>query len=293
MMRRVVPLPVVLMAALTAGCASLPFHRGEPRDLSTVGASSGSSSSSRSARDREDAAERLRAAMAEARAAVPPNPASVPPKAEGSRRVWKAALDAKGRRIVISREARALWLMNGDEIEFRAPVAVGKHEPFTYRGRTYDFKTPVGRRTVIAKATAPIWVPPDWHYFEIAAEQGLEPVQLKPGSKVELEDGTHIEVRGTEVGRVNQFGNFWPFTPGNEIIFDGKIFIPPFGTSQRKVPAVLGTRKLDMGDGYLIHGTNMESSIGDAVSHGCVRMFNEDVEWLYDEVSTGTPVFVY
>ncbi|HEU5208881.1 MAG TPA: L,D-transpeptidase [Longimicrobiales bacterium] len=283
MIRRVVPLLVVL----SAGCASLPFHRGEPRDVRST------SSAPRSAEDRERAAERLRDAMAEARAAVPVDPAEAPPRADASRRVWQAALDANGRRIVISRDARALWLMNGNAIEFRAPVAVGKHEPFSYRGRTYDFKTPVGRRKVLGKATAPIWVPPDWHYFEIAAEQGLEPVQLKAGSRIELEDGTRIEVRGSEVGRVNQFGNFWPFTPGNEIIFDGKIFIPPFGTSQRKVPEVLGTRKLDMGDGYLIHGTNMNSSIGDAVSHGCVRMFNEDVEWLYGEIATGTPVFVY
>lgn len=280
MMRRILPLLVVL----TAGCASLPFHRGEP--MPTRSGNGGSNG-------RELTVDEMRDAMAEARAAVPPAPATAPPKADDARRIWQAALDAKGRRIVISRESRALWLMDGDEITFRAPVAVGKHEPFSWAGRTYDFTTPIGHRKVLGKQAGPVWVPPDWHYFEIAAENNLEPVQLKAGSRIELEDGTRIEVRGSEVGRVNQFGNFWPFTPGNEIIFDGKIFIPPFGTSQRKVPEVLGTRKLDMGDGYLIHGTNVNSSIGDAVSHGCVRMFNEDVEWLYGEVATGTPVFVY
>lgn len=283
MIRRIVPLLVVL----TAGCASLPFHRGEPLDVRS------SDSRGDNGRSRELSVDEMRDAMAESRAAVPADPAVAPPKSDASRSIWRDALGAGGRRIVISRESRALWLMNGDEIEFSAPVAVGKHEPFSYGGRTYDFKTPIGKRKVLGKASGPIWVPPDWHYFEIAAEQGLEPVQLKNGSRIELEDGTRIEVRGSEVGRVNQFGNFWPFTPGNEIIFDGKIFIPPFGTSQRKVPEVLGTRKLDMGDGYLIHGTNVNSSIGDAVSHGCVRMFNEDVEWLYGEVATGTPVFVY
>ncbi|NPV26419.1 MAG: L,D-transpeptidase family protein [Firmicutes bacterium] len=42
--------------------------------------------------------------------------------------------------------------------------------------------------------------------------------------------------------------------------------------------------------GYGIHGTNNPSSIGMAASHGCVRMFNEDVIELYDLVDIGTPV---
>ncbi|MDH7478865.1 MAG: peptidoglycan-binding protein [Syntrophomonadaceae bacterium] len=41
---------------------------------------------------------------------------------------------------------------------------------------------------------------------------------------------------------------------------------------------------------YGIHGTDNPSSIGQAASHGCVRMFNEDVIELYDQVPIGTPV---
>lgn len=41
---------------------------------------------------------------------------------------------------------------------------------------------------------------------------------------------------------------------------------------------------------YGIHGTNKPWSIGRAESHGCVRMFNRDVEELYTWVSVGTPV---
>ena len=48
-----------------------------------------------------------------------------------------------------------------------------------------------------------------------------------------------------------------------------------------------------MGDGYLIHGTNSELSIGEAVSHGCVRMFNEDVARLYALVPIGTPIYIF
>lgn len=42
--------------------------------------------------------------------------------------------------------------------------------------------------------------------------------------------------------------------------------------------------------GYGIHGTNDPESIGTAASHGCIRMFNEDVNELYDIVPLGTPV---
>ncbi|MGE5557444.1 MAG: LysM peptidoglycan-binding domain-containing protein [Bacillota bacterium] len=41
-----------------------------------------------------------------------------------------------------------------------------------------------------------------------------------------------------------------------------------------------------------IHGTNQPSSIGNAVSNGCIRMFNGDVEDLYPRVPVGTPVIV-
>ncbi len=40
------------------------------------------------------------------------------------------------------------------------------------------------------------------------------------------------------------------------------------------------------------HGTNQEELIGKAVSHGCVRMRNQDIEALYQQVEVNTPVTV-
>lgn len=40
------------------------------------------------------------------------------------------------------------------------------------------------------------------------------------------------------------------------------------------------------------HGTNRNDSVGQAVSHGCLRMRNADIEALYDSVALGTPVIV-
>jgi lipoprotein-anchoring transpeptidase ErfK/SrfK len=42
--------------------------------------------------------------------------------------------------------------------------------------------------------------------------------------------------------------------------------------------------------GIRFHGTSDIGSIGTPASHGCVRMYNEDVTELYDMVDVGTPI---
>lgn len=42
--------------------------------------------------------------------------------------------------------------------------------------------------------------------------------------------------------------------------------------------------------GYLIHGTNKPAGVGMRVSHGCIRLYPEDIEALFDRVPSGTPV---
>ena len=42
--------------------------------------------------------------------------------------------------------------------------------------------------------------------------------------------------------------------------------------------------------GYLIHSTNKPYGVGMRVTHGCVRMYPEDIEQLFDDVPVGTPV---
>jgi lipoprotein-anchoring transpeptidase ErfK/SrfK len=55
----------------------------------------------------------------------------------------------------------------------------------------------------------------------------------------------------------------------------------------------LGARALYLGSSlYRIHGTTEAQTIGTAVSSGCIRMMNKDVEDLYDRVPVGTRVIV-
>ena len=46
------------------------------------------------------------------------------------------------------------------------------------------------------------------------------------------------------------------------------------------------------GGAYLIHGTNRPAGIGMQVTHGCMRLYPEDIEALYGMVPIGTPVTI-
>lgn len=108
------------------------------------------------------------------------------------------------------------------------PVSVGR----------MDWNTPLGRSSVVAKATDPAWYPPKSIREEHAADGDPLPAMVPAGPDNPL--GRHVLRLG----------------------------IP----------------------GYLIHGTNRPYGVGMRVTHGCLRMYPEDIEWLYGDVSVETPV---
>jgi len=53
----------------------------------------------------------------------------------------------------------------------------------------------------------------------------------------------------------------------------------------------LGKHAMRLGlPGYLIHGTNRPAGVGMRVTHGCVRMFPEDIAFLFNQVAVNMPV---
>jgi lipoprotein-anchoring transpeptidase ErfK/SrfK len=55
----------------------------------------------------------------------------------------------------------------------------------------------------------------------------------------------------------------------------------------------LGTRWIGTSaPGIGMHGTPQPWTVGTAASHGCIRMYMSDVEWLFERVRVGTPVFI-
>jgi L,D-transpeptidase ErfK/SrfK len=109
------------------------------------------------------------------------------------------------------------------------PISIGR----------MDWRTPLGRTTVIRKQKDPTWIPPQSLKNEaIAAGNPPLPDIVPPGPKNPL--GRHALYLGTT--------------------------------------------------GYLIHGTDKPFGIGMRVTHGCLRMYPEEVEKLFDQVAVGTPV---
>jgi hypothetical protein len=198
--------------------------------------------------------------------------------------------------IVVSMADHRLWYKQGKEVLYEAPVATGSGKELVGGSAgQWRFETPRGRLTVKAKDEDPAWVPPDWHYVEQAHKKGLGIVHLAPGQTISTGDGVITTQNGEVVKRYSNGStvSMGSGVEGKEIVANGNIVVPPYGTTARRYMGVLGTRRLELGDGYGIHGTDHPESIGQSVSHGCVRMRNEDIEKLYPMVQVGTPVYIY
>ena len=199
--------------------------------------------------------------------------------------------------LVVSIEERRLWYKQDGRVLYEAPVATGSGKTLMKEGgaSAWRFETPRGRLVVRSKEEAPVWVPPDWHYVEQARKRGLGLARLEDGAVLRTADGGLITVSGGDVVKrdANGFERPLEAADGREIVAEGKIVVPPTGTHQRRYEGVLGTHRLNLGDGYALHGTNRPETVGQAVSHGCVRLRNEDIARLYEIVPVGTPVYVY
>jgi hypothetical protein len=201
--------------------------------------------------------------------------------------------------IVVSISDKRLWYRQGDRTIFTTRVATGTGKELVKEGPNggvhWKFDTPRGRLVVEAKETDPVWVPPDWHYVEMASKKHLGVVKLKRGQSIPIGGGAVVTIDGTDVVTKYPDGRKVPFetSEGKEIVANDSIVIPPYGTNQRKYAGTLGVNRLYLGDGYGIHGTDEPATIGSAASHGCVRLRNEDIETLYRIVPIGTVVYIY
>src|SRR4051794_12101726 len=111
-----------------------------------------------------------------------------------------------------------------------------------------------------------------------------------PDRKIALvENGIVLKVFPVAVGK--------PSTPSPTGTFQVVSRIPHptwYGHGQIVAPGPanpLGTRWIGLSQrGYGIHGTNVQSSVGKAASHGCIRMRKADIEELFQLVAIGDTV---
>lgn len=69
--------------------------------------------------------------------------------------------------------------------------------------------------------------------------------------------------------------------------------VPPPDSPERRAEGELGAAALYLTEEIAIHGTDQPQLLGDAISHGCIRMSNEDVLRLYEELEVGAPVIIH
>ncbi|MBE0596347.1 MAG: L,D-transpeptidase [Desulfuromonadales bacterium] len=105
-------------------------------------------------------------------------------------------------------------------------------------------------------------------------------------------------------------GRTWTFdTPRGEFRIQSKISKPiwikpdwafieegepiPKRHAERAEPGMMGDYALGIGQGYFIHGTLYSRLLGRNVSHGCVRLGDDDLKTLVKKVSLGTRVIIF
>lgn len=201
------------------------------------------------------------------------------------------ATERSGLEIVIETVSRELVVLQGSDTLLVAPIGVATGQSFAYGTNTWRFSMRRGEWRVRRKVENPVWVPPDWHYAETAWNYDLKLVRL-PLSGLTLRSGARLEIRNKVVGIVYPGSEFAGLPVDEHIVFEGRLFIPPLGTMNRRVEGNLGRYALDLGSGYLIHGTTNQSSIGAASTHGCIRIGDDDLQWLFENVPLGTRVLV-
>lgn len=67
----------------------------------------------------------------------------------------------------------------------------------------------------------------------------------------------------------------------------------PKDPRERADANVMGDYALGLGRGYFIHGTLYKRLLGRNVSHGCVRLGDDDLEFLFKTATLGTKVIIY
>lgn len=146
-----------------------------------------------------------------------------------------------------------------------------------------------------------------WQY--LAKLNRVDPQRIRPGQDLKVIRGPFgavVDLRRFEL-TVHAHGYYvarFPIgigkdgsTPVGEFTVQDKLEDPtyygPDGVISSDDPRnPLGEFWLSLGDGYGIHGTIDDTSIGRAESRGCIRLRNQDIADLYDLLIVGSPVVI-
>jgi len=69
--------------------------------------------------------------------------------------------------------------------------------------------------------------------------------------------------------------------------------VPAINDPDRLEPGSLGDYALKLGDGYMIHGTLYQRFLGLPVTHGCIRLGDDDLKEVYRNMQIGSKVYIF
>ncbi|HEX9155551.1 MAG TPA: L,D-transpeptidase [Nitrospira sp.] len=115
---------------------------------------------------------------------------------------------------------------------------------------------------------------------------------------------------GTILDKPGETNGQWIFdTPRGEFSIQSKLINPvwvkpdwafieeglevPKTQADRIEPGVLGEYALGFGKGYFIHGTLYTRLLGKNVTHGCIRLNDDDLKSVYRLAKVGTPILIF
>ena len=154
--------------------------------------------------------------------------------------------------------------------------------------RKLERGTPRGRFVVIDTARNRLWIRDGGKVVrEAVVSCGSGGVLENPSGK---KDWVFDTPRGEHTVRSKVTKPTW-IKPDWAFIEEGKA--PPKKFNDRVEEGVLGDYALGIGDGYFLHGTLYTRLLGRNVTHGCVRIGDTDLEYLYKNVPIGTKVYLF
>jgi L,D-transpeptidase YbiS len=115
---------------------------------------------------------------------------------------------------------------------------------------------------------------------------------------------------GTILDKPDQPGSQWVFdTPRGGFTVQSRLTNPvwvkpdwafleegmtvPSNPAERVEPGILGDYALGFGNGYFIHGTLYPRLLGKNVTHGCIRLSDDDLRTVYKLAKVGTPLMIF
>ena len=148
---------------------------------------------------------------------------------------------------------------------------------------------------------------PTGHYIIVDTAHNL--LYVKRGKETVL-TAVASTGSGTILDKPDQPGSQWVFdTPRGGFTIQSRLTNPvwvkpdwafleegmsvPSNPAERFEPGILGDYALGFGKGYCIHGTLYPRLLGKNVTHGCIRLSDDDLKTLYKLAKVGTPLMIF